>query len=264
MAENQNKKSIESSFEKKLTFPTETIDLPSKGKTYPKNSPLSEGKIELKYMTTKEEDILTSQNLIKKGVVVEKLLNSLIATPGITTDDLLIGDKNALMIAARILAYGGNYEVEIMNPSDGDKFKHTFDLTTLEFKNPVEGVDYSENNFTLELPVSKVTITFKLLDGRDERSIDTQLKSLKKVGNSGEVSTRLKHVITSVNGDDSKQTINTFVENMLSKESLILRDEIARLNPDISLEQDVEMPDGETVSLGIPMTVEFFWPKAGA
>ena len=263
MAENQDKKSIEKAFEKKLTFPTETIDLPSKGKTYSKDSPLSDGKIELKYMTTKEEDILTSQNLIKKGLVVDKLLNSLIVTPGITTDDLLIGDKNAIMVAARILAYGGDYQVEVMNPADGDKFNHTFDLTALEFKHPVEGIDYSENNFTLELPVSKVTITFKLLDGRDERSIDTQIKSLKKVGSSSEVSTRLKHVVTSVNGDDSKQTINTFVENMLSKESLILRDEIARLNPDIDLSQDVEMPDGETVSLAIPMTVEFFWPKAG-
>tara|TARA_R100000152_G_C6732203_1_gene156743 strand:+ start:121 stop:915 length:795 start_codon:yes stop_codon:yes gene_type:complete len=264
MAEDQIKKSIESSFEKKHTFPSETIDLPSKGKVYPKNSPLSDGTIELKYMTTKEEDILTSQNLIKKGVVVDKLLNSLIVTPGVTTDDLIIGDKNAIMVAARILAYGGDYEVEVMNPNDNSKFNHKFDLTALEFKNPVEGVDYSENNFTLDLPVSKVTITFKLLDGKDERNIASQLKGLQKVGTPGEVSTRLKNVITSVNGDDSKQTISTFVENMLSKESLLLRDEISRLNPDIELSQDVELPSGETVSLAIPMTVEFFWPKAGA
>ena len=84
-------------------FPTEVIDLPSLGKVYPKDSPLADGKIELKYMTTKEEDILMSQNLIKKGVVIDKLLDSLIVTEGIKQDDLILGDKNAVLVAARIL-----------------------------------------------------------------------------------------------------------------------------------------------------------------
>ena len=83
-------------------FPTEVIDLPSGGKVYPKDSPLADGKIELKYMTTKEEDILMSQNLIKKGVVIDKLLDSLIVTEGVNQDNLLLGDKNVL-VASRIL-----------------------------------------------------------------------------------------------------------------------------------------------------------------
>ena len=90
-------------------FPTEMIDLPSEGKVYSKDSPLSSGKLEIKYMTAREEDILTSQNLIKKGLVIDKLLNSLIVTEGVSTDDLFIGDKNAVMVASRILAYGGEY-----------------------------------------------------------------------------------------------------------------------------------------------------------
>jgi len=120
----------------------------------------------------------------------------------------------------------------------------------------------SKNEFNLTLPISKVELTFKLLIGKDEGTIDKELDSLKKIGQSAEVTTRLKHVITSVNGDDSKSTISNFVDNMLSKESLYLRDEIKRINPDIDLTQEVEL-DGETVSLAIPMTVEFFWPAAG-
>jgi len=244
-------------------FPTETVDLPSGGKVYPKDSPLSSGKIELKYMTAKEEDILTSQNLIKKGTVIDTLLNSLIVTEGITTSDLFIGDKNAVMVAARILAYGGEYNVEVTNPQTSEKFLHVFDLTSCEFKELPKDVDYSKNEFQLELPVTKIKITFKLLTGDDEVKIDNELKSLKKIGQQAEVTTRLKHVITSVNGETDRSIVSNFVNTMLSKESLFLRDEVARINPDIDLTQEVDI-EGETATLDIPMTVEFFWPKTGA
>ena len=243
-------------------FPSEVIDLPSGGKIYGKESPLKNGKIELKYMTAKEEDILTSQNLIKNGTVVDKLLNSLIVTPGTTADDLITGDKNAVMVAARILAYGGEYTAEIVNPDTGEKMEQSFDLTSCEFRELPADVDYSSNEFDIELPITKVKIKFKLLTGTDERNIANELKSLKKIGQQAEVTTRLKNVITSINGDSEKSTINNFVDNMLSKESLFLREEVARISPDINLSQDVEI-GGETVSLDIPMTVEFFWPKTG-
>ena len=244
-------------------FPTEIVDLPSEGKLYPKDSPLSSGKIELKYMTAREEDILTSQNLIKKGAVIDKLLNSLIVTPNVKTEDLLIGDKNAIMVAARILAYGGDYTVDVTNPNTGESIKQTFDLTSCEFKELSSDVDYSNNEFELELPVTKIKITFKLLTGKDETSISNELKSLQKIGQNAEVTTRLKHVITSVNDNNNKSVVSNFVDNMLSKESLFLRDEIQRINPDINLTQEIEL-EGETAEMDIPMTVEFFWPKAGA
>jgi hypothetical protein len=244
-------------------FPTEMIDLPSGGKLYPDDSPLKDGKIEIKYMTAKEEDILTSQNLIKEGVVIDRLLDSLIVSKGLITDDLFVGDKNAVMIASRILAYGGDYTVEVTDPNTGESKQNTFDLTQCQFKELPDDVDYSNNEFKLELPVSKVKITFKLLTGKDENDIASELKSLHKIGQHAEVTTRLKNIITSVNGDTSKSIISNFVDNMLSKESLFLRDQIARINPDIDLTQEVDM-EGETVSLVIPMTVEFFWPKAGA
>ena len=109
-------------------FPSEIIDLPSEGKCYSKDSPLSNGKLEIKYMTAKEEDILTSQNLIQKGLVIEQLLRSLILTDGVTPDDLILGDKNAVMVASRILAYGPEYSCEISNPKSGELINHTFNL----------------------------------------------------------------------------------------------------------------------------------------
>ena len=240
-------------------FPTEVIDLPSKGKVYPKDSPLSSGKIEVKYMTAKEEDILTSQNLIKKGVVITELLNSLIVSKDVSSDDLILGDKNALMVASRILAYGPEYTAEVINPKTGNVFEHTFDLTECNFKNISD--DINNNEFEIELPISKQKITFKLLTGRDETSINNELESYKKIGTqvSPELTTRLKHTVTSVNGDDSKATISNFVDNMLSRDSLFLREELNRVAPDIDLTQEIDI-EGETVKVGIPMTVNFFWP----
>ena len=240
-------------------FPTEVIDLPSKGKVYPKDSPLSSGKIEVKYMTAKEEDILTSQNLIKKGVVITELLNSLIVSKDVSSDDLILGDKNALMVASRILAYGPEYTAEVINPKTGNAFDHTFDLTECNFKNISD--DINNNEFEIELPISKQKITFKLLTGRDETSINNELESYKKIGTqvSPELTTRLKHTVTSVNGDDSKAAISNFVDNMLSRDSLFLREELNRVAPDIDLTQEIDI-EGETVKVGIPMTVNFFWP----
>jgi len=243
----------------KKQYHSEMIDLPSEGKVYPKDSSLSSGQIEIKYMTAKEEDILTSQNLIKKGIVIDKLLDSLILTKGITSNDLILGDKNAIMIASRILAYGPEYTVEVTNPQTGNKFEHQFNLAECPYKKISKDID--SNNFEIELPVSKVKVTFKLLTGKDEKTIETELKQLKKLGNqvSPELTTRLKHTITSVDGDKEDTTIRNFVDNMLSRDSLFLRSEISKVTPDINLSQEIEI-GGELVKVDIPMTTNFFWP----
>ena len=145
-------------------FPTEVIDLPSQGNIYSKDSPLADGKIELKYMTTREEDILMSENLIKKGVVIDKLLDSLIVTKGVKQKDLILGDKNAVLVASRILAYGPEYTTEITNPNDtNQKIEHTFDLSKCPFKKIDEKVDYSGNSFEYTTPITKNKIKFKIL-----------------------------------------------------------------------------------------------------
>ena len=243
-------------------FPTEVIDLPSGGKVYPKDSPLAEGKIELKYMTTREEDILMSENLIKKGVVIDKLLNSLIVTKGVTQETLIVGDKNAVLVAARILAYGPEYTCEVTNPNNPEqKIEHTFDLTQCPFKQTVDGVDYSDNSFDYETPIGKTKIKFKLLTGIEEKQIEKDLQQTSKFGYNAEVSTRLRYTITEVDGDNKPETITAFSQNMLARDSMALRNYIQEISPDIDLTSEIEI-GGEPVSVSIPLTVGFFWPKS--
>ena len=243
-------------------FPTEVIDLPSEGRIYPENHPLRDGKLEIKYMTAKEEDILTSQNLIKKGVAIDKLLDSLILTGGVSCEDLILGDKNAVMVAARILAYGPEYTAEITDPSTSQKVSYTFNLADCPFRKLPKGV--SENNFEIELPVSKNKITFRLLNGKIEKIIEKELVGSKKAGSqvSPELTTRLRYVVTSVDGDTEQSKINNFVINMLARDSLFLRQEINKVSPDVEMKQNIEI-GGEVVSVDIPLTTEFFWPKSG-
>ena len=242
-------------------FPSEVIDLPSEGRLYPEGHPLKDGKIEIKYMTAKEADILTSANLIKKGVVIDRLLDSLILTKGVKCNDLVLGDKNAIMVAARILAYGPEYRCDVTNPQTGETLNHTFNLADCPFKKLPEEI--TENKFEIELPISKKKITFKLLNGREEESINKELKASEKINSEvkPELTTRLRHTITSVDGDESQATINNFVQNLLARDSMYLRKQIKKVTPDIELSQEIEI-GGETVEVDIPMTVGFFWPDS--
>ena len=244
-----------------VKFPTEVVDLPSKGLLYPEGSPLSSGTIEIKYMTAREEDILTSANLIKKGIVVEKLLESLVVDKSIKVDDLLIGDKNAVLIAARILAYGKDYEVEVLGQ------KMVVDLTQLKDnlldKNIVsDGV----NEFEFELPATKRKLTFKLLTSGDEKEIDKEVKGYEKVGDGigYELTTRLKHQIISVDGDTKRASINSFVDNeFLSRDSIAFRTHVNDIMPDVDMTSTYTDEDGNEKEFTVPMTVTFLWPSVG-
>ena len=242
------------------SYVSEPIDLPSKGKFYPTDSPLRNGKVDVKYMTAKEEDILTSENLIKKGVVIDRLLDSLIVTPGVVINDMLVGDKNAIMIAARILAYGPEYTVDVQNPTTGEIHQHTFNLGKCPFKKIPKNI--TENLFETTLPVSKTSVKYKLLTGYEEAKIIKDIQALKKTGSaiSRELTTRLKYSIVEVDGDADKGTISNFVDSMLSRDSLFLRQEINKISPDIDLTQEIEM-EGQAVDVDIPITADFFWPK---
>jgi hypothetical protein len=237
----------------KPKFPTEMVDLPSKGLLYPEDSPLRAGTIEMKYMTAREEDILTNSNYIQQGIVLDKLLESLIVTK-INFKDLLVGDKNSILIASRILGYGQDYEFE----TNGRVYQ--VDLTTLKDKELPEDINYENgNNFNFTLPSTKDEITFKLLTHSDELAIEQELKGLKKINPNGspELSTRLKYIITSVNGDAEKKTIREFVDNeLLARDSRALRQEVKRISPDINL--TIKGDDGEDIA--IPINLNFFWP----
>jgi hypothetical protein len=241
-------------------FPTEMVELPSKGYFYADGHPLSSGKVEVKYMTAREEDILTSQNLIQQGTVIDKLLQSLIVDKSVKIDDMLIGDKNAIMVSARILGYGKEYEFTY----DGEE--QIADLSKLE---PVE-LDFSklikgQNEFSYELPNSKRPITFKLLNGHDEKDIEAELKALKKISKdkSSELTTRLKKLILSVDGKADTTYINNFVDNeFLSRDSLAFRTHLSSITPDIDMSTTIDI-NGEEQEVTIPVTLRFFWPDAG-
>ena len=242
-----------------VKFPTEVVDLPSKGLLYPKDSPLSTGKIEIKYMTAREEDILTSANLIKQGMVVEKLLESLIVDKSIKVDDLLIGDKNSILIASRILAYGKEYEVEI----GGRKIE--VDLTTLKDIELDESiVTNGVNEFEFELPATKRKLTFKLLTSGDEKAIEEEVKGYQKIDGIGyELTTRLKHQIISIDGDTKRASINSFVDNeFLSRDSIAFRTYVSDIMPDVDMTSTYTDVDGEEKEFTVPMTVTFLWPTA--
>jgi len=243
-------------------FPTEVIDLPSGGKVYGKESPLAEGKLEIKYMTTKEEDILMSENLIKKGVVIDKLLDSLIVTKGVKQEHLVLGDKNAVLVACRILAYGPEYTCEVTNPKNPDQqVEHTFDLSQCPFKTISEDIDYSDNSFDFITPIGKTKLKFKLLTGVEEKQIEKDIEQTKKFGYNAEISTRLRYTITEVDGDNKPETITAFSQNMLARDSVALRNYIQDISPDIDLTSEIEI-GGEPVSVSIPLTVGFFWPQS--
>ena len=248
-----------------LNLPTEIVTLPSKGLLYPKESPLSKGEIEMKYMTAREEDILTNANFIRQGTVIDKLLQALIVTK-INYDELLIGDKNAILIAARILGYGADYSFKYTNDR-GQETEVSVDLSTLNEK-PLDESLYTAgvNDFTFSLPKSGNTITFKLLTHGDEKKIEAEIKGLQKINpnSSSDITTRMKYMITSINGDREAKAVRDFVDNyLLAPDARALREYYSKVQPDINLKF---MPDDENYTgegIAIPISLNFFWPDSG-
>ena len=244
--------------EPKFKLPTETVELPSKGILYPESSPLSSGKIEMKYMTAKEEDILTNQNFISNGTVIDKLLKSLIVTEGVDFNEILIGDKNAIMVAARILSYGKDYKITVQEEDI------TVDLSKFDNKEIDESnYEKGQNSFKFNLPKTDNEVTFKLLNHGDEKAIEREIKGLKKINknSSPEVTTRMKHILTSVNGMTDKKEIRDFVDNyFLAADARALRTEYTRVQPDINFTVDHIFEDGREEEISVPIGLGFFWP----
>lgn len=244
-------------------LPTETIELPSKGLLYPKSSPLSSGVVEMCYMGAYHEDILTNSNFIKNGTVIDKLLQALIVTPGVNYDDILIGDKDAIMIAARILGYGKSYPIKL-----GNSDTYNVDLSLLEEKPIHEEISKSSgtNEFSFELPQSKEIVTFKLLTHGDEIKINKEIEGLKKIKPDKNFSstTRLKFMITSVAGSREQKDIREFVDKyMIASDARALRQYYSEINPGVNLVIDINTENYVKEGVEIPITLGFFWPDSG-
>ena len=241
-----------------FNLPTETVELPSKGLLYPESSPLSSGTIEMKYMTAKEEDILTNSNYLANGTAIDKLLKSLINDKSINFNELLLGDKNAVMLAARILSYGKDYNITYKNE------KCTVDLSELKPKSFSENlINDRKNEFTFTLPKSNNNVTFKLLTQQDETDVMKEVEGLKKLDkeSNAEGSTRLKFMITSVNGLKESSEIRNFVDNfLLAQDARALRKFYSEIAPDINFKTDLNTSEGVVEGVDVPIGLNFFWP----
>jgi hypothetical protein len=248
-----------------LKIPTETVTLPSKGLVYPETSLLSTGEIEMRYMSAKDEDILTNINFIRQGTAIDKLLKSLVVSP-IDLDDLVVGDKNAILFAARILGYGKDYTFRFRNTLTGKDDEYTIDLTSLSEKEINESLfEKGKNEFKFTLPKSGNVITFKLLTGKDEKAIDSELKGLQKINPNGafENTTRLKHMITSVNGKSDQASIREFVdEYLLAPDSRAFKQYYNEISPDIDTTVTIDKDGYVQEGVVVQIDVNFFWPDA--
>ena len=245
-------------------FPTEIISLPSQGKCYPESNPLSKGTLEIKYMTAREEEILASQNLVRKGVVIDKLFESIIVDKDVNIDDIVLGDKNAILLATRILGYGPEYKIEVIN-SLGDKQEVSVDLGKVQTKEINFDLLSSENKYEFTTPHGNNKLEFKILTHGDEKKIDADIKALQRLNKgdvSAELTTRYRFMILSVDGESDTKTITNFINNkFITRDTKAFREYISKITPDIDMEFEFEDEQtGEVEVRPIPMGVGFFWP----
>ena len=256
-----------------FSTPTEFVDLPSKGQLYPEGHPLHNKEyIEIRYMTAKDEDILASRNLLKKGVAVDRLLQNVIIDKGLKVDDLLVGDKNALVIATRVTGYGPDYLTNVTCPSCTNSVKHEFDLEEseisggfLDLEDEESAYTVTENStFLVDLPKLKAKVEIKLLTGSDENKYISYSKKRKKHGllaSDSILTDQLRMFIVSVNGDSSKGAIGQLIEHMPASDSRYLRQAYSELMPNIDLTQDFICDScGFAQQMEVPLTADFFWP----
>jgi hypothetical protein len=249
--------------QKSFPFATELITLPSKGLGYPESSALAKGEITIKLLTAKEEDILTSTTLIRKGATLDRLLESIIVEPGVNPSDLLIGDKNAILVATRVLAYGPVYKVTITDPDEREPVEVDVDMAKLSTKEIDETKLNRNNEYDFLLPKSNTAIKFKLLTHGDELAINKDIEASEKtLKQSNEVTTRWRRIIIEVNGNRDLGYISNFVANQFQiQDSRALRKYIGEITPDVDFNFEYTSPfTGEKEALRVPISADFFYP----
>ena len=246
--------------------PTEFVELPSRGLCYPEGHPLhKEETIEIKFMTAKEEDILSSRALLKKGIAIERFLQSVIVNSRVKAKDLLVGDRNAILIAARVSGYGNIYETQINCPSCGEKTHFTFDLNNKKVNETRESdlvSPQSDGTFLITMPFSKFRICFRLLTGEDEAHLMAASSTKKKTSKIDSVLTeQYKRMIVSIEGHTDRSIISKYAEGMPTQDSRFLRKCYKQITPDVDIAENFECPScGHQQELEVPFGADFFWP----
>ena len=252
--------------------PTEFVGIPSEGKYYPPGHPLhNQEVVEIKHMTTKEEDILTSQALLKRGLALDRMLESIIVDKRIRVDDLLLGDKNALIISARAHGYGTLYETTVGCPSCGERQKYDFDLSTLnadivseEFLNEREIKLTDNNTFLIPIPKTEFTVEARLLNGHDEKRINQTIEHKRKRNfPESPVTDFLRSLIISVNGIADPNSLNGFINSLPALHARYIRGTYDKLVPSLNLNHDFKCAHcGHSDLLEVPLNADFFWSNS--
>ena len=245
--------------------PVESVPLPSNGIVYPVDSPLyGLETLEIRAMTAREEDILTSRALIKKGTVITELIKSCLVNKSIDVEDMLVGDRNAIMTALRITGYGSQYTVEVDCPDCGERSKQDFQLTELPIRRlEISPVADGANLFEFKLPMTKKKVHFRFLTGHDETDITITQERRKKMGSIADnlVTTRLQHQLVAIEGVKDRSKINMFVRNMPARDSLALRKHVDKHEPGIEMKHWMDCTSCmESSEVRVPMGASFFWP----
>ena len=250
-----------------FSVPRDYVMLPSKGRIYPTNSPLHNlEEIEVRHLTAVDEDILTSRALLRSGKAIDTMLGNVIMNKSVNVNDLISGDKNAILTFLRITGYGPEYEVEIDCPGCNENLKHEFDLSKLTMRFlDVNPVNEGDNRFDFTLP-SGINIEFKLLNSAEDQQISDEQDRLKRSTNSPlekNITTKYKHQIISVDGKDEQVFINNFVDTMNLRDSRAFRTYLEEVEPDVNMKQDYKCRMcGHSEEVEIPVTVGFFWPES--
>ena len=246
--------------------PTHIVELPSKGKFYSVGHPLhNKESIEIRFMTAKEEDILTSKALLKKGVALDRMIESLLVDKSINIDDLFLGDKNAIIVAARVTGYGAEYETKVQCPSCGATVKHSFDLNNLKHSHISEDCEkqlLEKGTFTVQLPLSKLSVEVRPLKGIDEKALTRMAEERKALGKTGDsmITDQLRAFIASINDVKDRVTINRFVDICPAGDSRVLRNKYSEISPNIDLKQKFVCKSCDSeMEMEVPFTVDFFW-----
>jgi hypothetical protein len=254
-----------------FAVPTEHVELPSKGKYYSENHPLyNKETIEIKFMTAKEEDILTSPSLVKKGLAIDRLLKSIIIEKNVDPNTLLIGDRNAILVASRITGYGSDYPIKASCPSCASTTSWNVDLESLDIMyggvENAAGHNVTENeNYTFDvtLPKTGVVVTVRLLTGVDEKELGIKIQKRKKHKlHEANLTEQLNMMIVAVNGSDNISDIRNFINVIPAFDSRYLRNAYSSIVPNVEMKQHFECEEcAYEGDLEVPLTAEFFWPK---
>lgn len=249
-----------------FVVPTEFVELPSQGRFYPQGHPLhGKDSIELRQMTAKEEDMLTSRTLLKKGVALDRVIASIIVDKSIDPDSLLVGDRNAIIIATRVAGYGSKYDTKVSCPSCGTNQEYSFDLNQANVTDGSDARDLGvktneDGTFNVTLPMTSVDVCFRLLNGRDEKSFLNGMQADKKTKNERNITRQLATIIVSLNGDSSVQAKQYFIDNVPSLDSRHLRLAYRLAAPNIDLTQHFECSEcGHEQDMEVPLSADFFW-----